>query len=598
MSHDVSLDLAVIGNCNVASLIDRRGSHVWTCLPRLDADPVFCSLLSPASVTTRDCGSFSVELENFAKSEQRYLRNTAIVETILTANDGSAVRIIDFCPRFRNYDRMFRPMMLVRIVEPLHGHPRIRVRVHPLSSEGTSAYRVRQGSHHLRFSSEGSDLRLTTDASLQYLLEERQFRLTKRISLLLGPDEPIVESVERLADRFFTGTREYWHDWVRQLALPFEWQDAVIRAAITLKLCSFEDTGAIVAALTTSIPESAHSERNWDYRFCWLRDSYYTVQALNRLGATRTMESYLGFILNVAAAAPEGRLQPVYGISGEAQITERFAPSLAGYRGMGPVRIGNDAFRQQQNDAYGAVILSGMQAFYDERLEQKAGIDVANSLESLAEQAWALHAAPDAGIWEFRHREEVHTFSSAMCWGACDRMARIFAHLGDRRAAGWRERADAVKATVLARAWNGELRAFTDVFEGRGADASLLQLPEIGIVAPTDPRFLSTLDYLEKRLRRGTSVARYDRADDFGMPEVAFNLCTFWYVNALAAVGRIDEGREIFEAMLERRNPVGLFSEDIDPVSGELWGNFPQTYSMVGIINAAMRLSKTWESAL
>lgn len=598
MTARASLDLAAIGNCNIASLIDTHGAHVWTCLPRLDGDPVFCSLLRPAADTHASAGSFVVELEGFVSSSQQYVRNTAIVETVLTAEDGSSIRITDFCPRFRMFDRMFRPMMIVRIVEPVAGHPRVRVRVRPLAENGAARFTVRQGSHHIRFGSDKIDLRLTTDTSLQYVLEERPFRLTRRIALILGPDEPISESVERLADRMLASTCEYWHDWVRSLAIPFEWQEPVIRSAITLKLCSYEDTGAIMAALTTSIPEAAHSKRNWDYRFCWLRDSYYTVQALNRLGATRTMESYLRFILDVAATAPDGKLQPVYGISGEPQIVEGVAGALEGYREMGPVRIGNEAYRQVQNDAYGAVIMSGMQAFFDERLQRKSGLDVANSLEGLAIQAYRIHATPDAGIWEFRGREEVHTFSSAMCWGACDRMARIFGHLGDQRAALWRGRANEVRTTILDRAWNPELNAFTDAFGGHGADASLLQLPEIGLVSPQDPRFLSTLEFLSNRLRRGSAIARYDRSDDFGTPEVAFNLCTFWYVNALAAVGRVDEARGIFESMLERRNHVGLFSEDIDPQTGELWGNFPQTYSMVGIINAAMRLSRPWEEAL
>jgi len=590
---DPSLDLAVIGNCSIASLIDRLGRHVFTCLPRLDGDPVFCRLLGGEAA-----GEFSVELAGCVRSSQQYLRNTAIVETRLEAEDGAAVRILDFCPRFRQYERNFRPTMIVRIVERLAGRPRVRVCLRPRVHYGAGGYTVRRGSHHARYIADTFDLRLTTSASLDYILEERFFPLDYSLTLLLGPDESIAESVEGLAARFLDSTAEYWRDWVRTLAVPFEWQEAVIRAAITLKLCSYEDTGAIVAALTTSIPEAPASERNWDYRYCWLRDSLFTVKALNRLGATRTMESYLRFIINAAASNGDYALQPLYGISGETRIEEREVPTLAGYREMGPVRVGNAAWRQSQNDAYGAVVLSSMQAFFDERLREKAGVDTLRALATIGEHAWALHDQPDAGIWEFRTRNEVHTFSAAMCWAALDRLAHLHAHFDQPEAGMWRTRADTVRERVLERGWNGKLGSFVDVFDGDGADASLLLLPEIGLLPATDPRFLGTLKLIEQRLKRGEYIARYDRADDFGAPQVAFNLCTFWYINALASVDRHEEARELFASMLARCNHVGLLSEDIDPASGELWGNFPQTYSMVGIINAAMRLSKPWEAAL
>lgn len=588
-----SLDLAVIGNCSIASLIDLRARHVFTCLPRLDGDPVFCSLLGGG-----DTGYFDVELAGYARSTQQYLRNTAIIETRLEALDGAAVRIVDFCPRFRQFDRMFRPTMIVRTVEVASGRPRIRVRLRPRSRYGEGQFAVRRGSHHIRYVGETLDLRLTTDASLDYVLEERWFALEDTLTLVLGTDESIAESVGGLGARFLAATTDYWRDWVRTLAVPFEWQREVVRAAITLKLCSYEDTGAIVAALTTSIPEAPGSARNWDYRYCWVRDSLFTVKALNRLGATRTMESYLRFIVNVAADAKDYALQPLYGISGESTVEERIATALDGYRGMGPVRVGNAAWRQRQNDAYGAVVLSAMQAFYDERLRERAGIEALRQLTVLGEHAWALHAEPDAGLWEFRTRSEVHTFSSAMCWAALDRLAHLHAHFGEPDASLWRERAEAARKYVLEHGWNASLGSFVDVPGGTGADASLLLLPEIGLVPYDDPRFLGTLALIERRLKRDGFIARYDRADDFGVPTVAFNVCTFWYINALAGAGRVGEARELFETMLARCNHVGLLSEDLDPATGELWGNFPQTYSLVGIINAAMRLSRPWESAL
>lgn len=393
-------------------------------------------------------------------------------------------------------------------------------------------------------------------------------------------------------------TLDYWREWVRYLGLPFEWQDAVIRSAITLKLSNFEETGAIIAAMTTSIPEAANSGRNWDYRLCWLRDSYFVVHTLNRLGATRTLEHYLHFITNLIAPVDGERLQPVYGITTDAQLNEFQVDSLSGYRGMGPVRIGNQAYEQVQNDSYGAVILAMSQLFFDQRLQGRGDPALFNKLESLGHSAARLFNEPDAGLWELRGRRRIHTFSSAMCWAATDRLARIARRLDIHdRAKYWRLTADSIHAQICEAAWDEQRNTFSATFEGGPADAALLLLPEIGFLAADDPRFTGTLAYIENELRRGDYLFRYSEADDFGAPENAFNVCTFWYINALDAVGRTEEARELFENMLARRNHLGLLSEDLDPITGELWGNFPQTYSMVGLIASAMRLSQPWDSA-
>ncbi|MBC7984926.1 MAG: glycoside hydrolase family 15 protein, partial [Candidatus Obscuribacterales bacterium] len=315
-----NLELGVIGNCQVSALIDQRGRYVWACLPRLDGDPVFCSLLQESDSETAR-GFFVVELEGFASARQHYWRNTAILETTLTANDGAAIRVLDFCPRFRQFGRNFRPVSIIRIIEPIAGHAVIRVRLRPSGAYGAHIPKRHVGSNHLRYEAGDATWRFSTDMSLNAVLEERAVVLRGRVTFMLGADDPVTESLASLASRFLGETRRYWSDWTRELAIPFEWQAAVIRAAITLKLCSFEDTGAVVAALTTSIPEAKNSGRNWDYRYCWLRDSYFTIQALNRLGATRTMEGYLHYITNVFTAARDAPLQPVYGISGEPQLT-------------------------------------------------------------------------------------------------------------------------------------------------------------------------------------------------------------------------------------------------------------------------------------
>ncbi len=592
-----TLDLAVIGNCGFGALVDRRGRVVWSCMPRFDGDPVFCSLLN-GNGDDEKFGFFDIVLEDFERSEQNYLHNTAIVVTTLYDSNGSAVEITDFAPRFKQYGRIYRPLQMVRRVRPLSGSPRLTVRLRPVCDYGASRPERTNGSNHIRYITPAVTLRLTTDAPVTYILDEVPFVVEEPFTLILGPDESLTRPIDETAREFFEMTSEFWIEWVRYLSLPFEWQDAVIRAAITLKLCNFEETGAIIAAITTSIPEAAGSQRNWDYRYCWLRDAYFVVHALNRLGATKTMEDYLRYITNIVAMAEDGHLQPVYGIALEKRLTEKEVASLAGYRAMGPVRVGNQAYEHIQNDVYGSVILASTQFFFDQRLVQPGDARLFQKLEKVGEQAVKLFDKPDAGMWEFRTKAKVHTFSAVMCWAGCDRLAKVAARLGnDGRAEYWRRHADHISGVIQKEAWDEKQNSFVESFGGTGIDASLLLLNEIGFLAADDPRFAGTVAAVEKTLRHGDHIFRYATADDFGVPQTSFNICTFWYIDALAALGRAEEARDLFEKMLACRNRLGLLSEDLDPDTGELWGNFPQTYSMVGLINAAMRLSKTWEDA-
>jgi len=599
MPEAQALDLAVVGNCQVGAVIDARGRLVWMCLPQPDGDPVFSALLHAELGDSRR-GVFAIELADLAEARQCYLRNTAILETVLTARDGSALRITDFCPRFNARGRIFRPVSLVRIVEPLAGRPRVCFRLTPTQRYGRALAIAGRGSHHLDFEAADWRYRVTTDASLLQLENGTQSVLDAPLTFVLGPQESIDEAPRVLAASWLDETRAYWQEWVRSLAVPFEWQQEVIRAAITLKLCTFDDSGALLAALTTSIPEAADSGRNWDYRFCWLRDAYFTVQALNRLGATRTMEGYLHYIDRVVSAAGDAPLQPVYRISGTGDMVEEIIDTLPGFLGMGPVRVGNQAAEQVQHDVYGAVILALAQLFFDERLVSPGDERLFRELTKLGERAFRFHDQPDAGPWEFRGTARAHTYSSVMSWAGCDRLARIATRLRlGEDAQHWRARADAMRGHILERAWHPARQAFVAALDGtEDLDASLLLLPELGFIDGNDPRFIATVDTIGRELREGDLLFRYRHADDFGRPETAFTVCAFWHVNALAATGRLEEARAQFTALLARRNHVGLLSEDIHPPSGAQWGNFPQTYSMVGIINCALRLSRSWDAAL
>lgn len=591
------LNLAIIGNCSFSALLNSKAEVVWACLPRFDSEPIFSSLLQNGDHAGQ-VGVYAIELMDLVRTEQRYLSNTAIILTVLHDRYGGTVEIRDFAPRFEQYGRYYHPTMLIRRIRPVAGNPRIRIVLRPSFNYGEPAAGITHGSNHVRYVGARQVLRLTTDASIFAVLEETPFIIDRELTLVFGPDETIGQPLPEMGHLFFDKTQDFWRRWVRTLAIPFEWQEEVIRAAITLKLSAFEDTGAIIAAPTTSLPEAPGSGRNWDYRYCWLRDAYFVIASLNRLGATRTMESYLGYIINIAANAAGEPLQPVYGVNGAARLDERIVEALPGYRGYGPVRVGNQAYNQVQNDVYGAAVLAATHVFFDKRLDNPGDEALFKRLEAAGEVSVQIYRKPDAGMWELRNAEHVHTFSSVMCWVACDRLAKIAERLKlTDREQYWSRRADTLHADICRHAWNEEENSFVDSFGGRDIDASLLLLHEVGFLEADDPRFAATVAAVERHLKRGDFIFRYVREDDFGLPETAFTICTFWYVDALAALGRTDEACALFERLLASRNVHGLLSEDIDPDSGELWGNLPQTYSMVGLINSAMRLSKSWEDA-
>jgi GH15 family glucan-1,4-alpha-glucosidase len=600
-----SLSLGVIGNCAFSALIDERARIVWCCLPRFDGDPVFNALLQPgpnaagsSSAEAAACSSsFGIEIEDFAESRQWYEPNTAILRTQLIDKSGQAIEITDFAPRYYSRSRFFRPMTLVRRVKPIHGAPRIRVMLDVRFDWGRRKPLVTQGSNHLRFVGDALTLRLNTDASLSHILSGQPFVLTREHNFLLGADESLAEGIADTARMFEQETMAYWRKWCQSLHIPLEWQQAVIRAAITLKLSLFEDTGAIVAAMTTSIPEAPGSQRNWDYRYCWLRDAFFVVRALNSLSEVGTMEDYLRWLSNVVVQAKGGHIQPLYGIGLEREMPESVMEHLDGYRGMGPVRVGNQAQEHFQHDVYGNVVLGAAQAFHDQRLLHRAGLAEFKQLEAVGEQARRTYDKPDAGMWELRTRARVHTSSALMCWAACDRLGKIAQTLNlPERAAYWQGHAQIMQERILRESWSEERQSFAESFGGRDLDASVLLMIEVGFIDPKDPRFIATVDALETYLCDGPYMRRYEAPDDFGKPETAFNICTFWRIDALARIGRKEQAREIFAAMLACRNHLGLLSEDTHPVTGEMWGNFPQTYSMVGVINAAVRLSVPWES--
>jgi GH15 family glucan-1,4-alpha-glucosidase len=621
-----SLSLGLIGNGSIGALIDAQGSVAWCCFPRFDGDPVFCSLLGGDSPGART-GVFTIELEGMARIEQHYIDDTPILVTRLIDAKRGGVEITDFCPRLEGSDKLFCPRLLVRQVRPIGGKPRITVRLDPAADYGCAKRPHALGAGYVSYAGDQA-LRLTTNAPTGAIVNGEAFDVDRTFTMFFGLDDHRVDalglstgqiSFDEVASSGATmleRTTAYWRGWTRPLRAPSKWRDAVIRAAITLELNVYEPTGAIIASMTTSIPEAPDSGRTWDYRYCWPRDAFFTADALHRLGDSRTVERYLSFLLKVAAASDDARLVPIYAVDGKSIPDERVAQCLPGYRGMGPVHVGNKASEQAQHDLYGEAVLTAESLFLNSRAsdawdgakaldprtrpgaESRIGRsrELLARLEAFGEHAARLFEVPDAGLWELRGAERVHTFSSVMCWAACDRLAKYAAalKLADR-AEYWGSRATNIHDVISRRSWNVKLNAFTATMDGDTLDASLLLMPRLGFVEAKDPRFLGTVAAIESQLKHGDFVYRYVERDDFGVPENAFLVCTFWYIEALAAIGgaRREEARRLFEKVLSARNKHGLLAEDLDPRTLEQWGNFPQTYCMAGIIDCALALSKT-----
>ncbi|MFT3708444.1 MAG: glycoside hydrolase family 15 protein [Archangium sp.] len=580
-------DLGLIGNCQISALVARDGSVVWACMPRFDSPPIFGALLDHEAG-----GRFSIAPADGSKGQQRYLPNTNVLETVFESPEG-AFRVIDFAPRFVQFERSYRPTKLVRIVEPLRGTPRIRVRCEPVLGWSKQPAPREEGSHHVRFGGFEQELRLTTDASLSYLHGEA-FALTGKLHFVLAWGAPVEEPLEALCERFLTETERHWRTWVKHCDIPPLYQGPVIRSALTLKLHCFEDTGAIVAAMTTSIPESAGSGRTWDYRYCWLRDAFYALGAFRHLGHFEELESFLKFLLNVAASAPDLDLAPLYRIDGRTNLEEEILTHWRGFNGEGPVRIGNAAAKHRQNDVFGEMVLALTPLFLDQRFSDQITPPILELVTRLSRKAIAVAGQPDAGIWEYRTEWRPQTFSALMCWAAADRMSRIAQVHSPSQQAEFADAAKRIRELVVSQAVAPQTQSLVADFGGTEVDAALLQAVTLRFLPPSDVRMHATIDAVRSALEQGGWLRRYRIDDGFGVPTVAFMLCTFWLVEALATVGRMDEARALMARVTEAGGPLGLLAEDLDTSNGRMWGNFPQAYSHVGMIHSAFAASPRW----
>jgi GH15 family glucan-1,4-alpha-glucosidase len=541
-------------------------------------------------------GRFSVAPAGGEAGVHRYLPKSNGLETTFRS-DGSAFRVIDFAPRFVHYDRSFRPTQVVRILDPLEGTPRVRVTCEPRLGWSREAPHTVSGSNHLRYEGFGAQVRLTTDIPLSYL-SGSPFALTERRYLSLTWGASIKEPLPAQCERFLSETVRYWQRWVKHCETPPVYQEEVIRSALALKLHCFEDTGAIIAATTTSIPEAPGSGRTWDYRYCWLRDSYYVLGALRLLGHFEEREQFVRYLINVCAESPSLELQPMYRIDARPDLPEQVLEDWPGYEGEGPVRIGNGAALHRQNDIFGEMVLALQPVFLDDRFSAERTRETMSLVERLAQKAIAVSGTEDTGIWELRTTPRPQTFSNLMCWVAADRMAKIAARHSPAREEEFKREASRIRTEILAKAWSSARGGLGAAYGTDDVDAALLQIVPLRFLPSDDPRVNGTIEAIRRELSREGWLFRYANDDGFGPPKVAFTICSFWLVEALAMVGRQTEARELLARVRGALPPLGLISEDYATSDGRMWGNFPQAYSHVGLIHAAFAASPRWSEVL
>lgn len=583
------LDHGLIGNGNFLALVSPTSAIEWMCLPRFDSPSVFARLLD-----RRKGGVFRILAGGEeVRGDLQYVPNTNVLRNRFV-QEGGAWELIDFAPRLPQGWGVEAPLRLVRILRPLHGVVRLRIDFQPQLDYARGETRLMATPEGIEVLGSGGPLLLQSNLPINYVAHRREFILDGPVFFDLSYGYRNRVSMAQVGHELEL-TEQGWRLWAKTCALPLFRPELVLRSALCLKLHACEDTGAIIAATTTSIPEALHTSRTWDYRYCWLRDAAFVVEALRRLSHLREGERFLRFLRNVAEAGP---LQPLYALDGNPSAPEQILEHLEGFGGSGPVRIGNGATEQRQHDLMGEVVLCLETLLRDPRLvHDEEDLRFFPLVRRLVEEAILRAPEPDTSIWEFRSLMRNHTFSRTMCWVATHRGAAIARRFGEQDLAGrWERIADRERITILERGFNPRKGFFTQALDGEFPDASILLLPTLGLLDPKDPRFHATLEAYGEELTEGGLMLRYRNDDDFGRTTSAFTICSFWWAEALALAGRLEEAVQVFERVCRHANPLGLFSEDIDPGTGRLLGNFPQAYTHVGLIHAAITIGEHLEA--
>lgn len=577
-------DMGVIGNCSFLAYINKTAEVKWMCMPRFDSSFLFGSLLDEEKG-----GEFSVKpAGRDFHTNQTYLKNTNILTTEFITDDAR-FSVTDFAPRFYQYDRYYRPLMFMRKIELIEGNPFITVKCEPVGSYGTFRPQIVAGSNHIRYLNFDTQVRLTANIPLTYILNNQPFLLNDTCYLAFTYGVPLEAPLEATADDFLEKTSKYWVNWIKNTSIPNIFQDEIIRSALVLKLHQFEDTGAIIASGTSSLPEAPGAGRNWDYRYCWMRDSYYTLNAFNNLGHFDELEKYFHYIHNIILSEKQ-EIKPMYSIAGTAVPKEKEL-DLVGYMGNRPVHLGNDAYFQVQYDIYGQVLASLLPLYIDRRLNYlsyKKSREVIYWLLSRIEDTMEM---PDAGIWEFRNRMQENCYTFLFHWAGSKAAEKIATYFSDNDLRAKAATLAARAAVKIEMCYRTDLKAYMQAIGNNNYDAATIHLVTMNYLDPSGERAREHLASLAEHLKTEEGLFyRYIHDDDFGKPETTFLVCAFWYAEALASTGKVDEAARTLEKLLEYSNHLGLFSEDAGR-DGSQWGNFPQTYSHVGLMNAIYRIA-------
>ena len=585
-----NLDYGIIGNCRSAALVSKKGSIDWCCLPQFDSPSVFGKLLDDEIG-----GSFGFEVDDSYKINQQYIENTVILITRFS-NGLDTFEVRDFMPRYyKDSGGYHSPPEFIRYIKYISGKPTVKVKYDPkleYAKGETKTYIKNDFIVSLTDNETYDTLFLYTDISKEKVLNGEELEIISDHFFLVGYQEKLFVPSLKKAFLEYERTKVYWLNWMEKTTSYKRYNDYISRSAMTLKLLSYDKTGAVLAAVTTSLPETIGEVRNWDYRFCWIRDASMVIKVMSTLGHKNIAKRYLKFIINLMPDKDE-KLQIMYGIDGEKKLTEEFLEHLSGYKNSSPVRVGNAAYKQKQNDIFGILMDMIHQLLVNFSNDIEDGESLWNITKGIV---WVVNKhwqEPDKGIWEFRSEDQHFTFSKVLCWTAVDKAIKVAKLLGKTsKLARWQLLEEAIREDIMVNSWSDTAQAFTQSYGSEDLDASVLLMEPYGFIDAKHPKYISTVKAIGRELSHDGLLYRYKNQDDFGLPSSSFTICTFWYINSLYKIGEEKAAVEQFEKLLSYSNHLGLFSEDLDFKTKRLLGNFPQAYSHLALIETAINLSK------
>ena len=585
-----NLNYSIIGNCKSAALISEKGSIDWCCLPDFNSSSVFAKILDEEKG-----GSLEFLVDDSYEIKQTYIRTTNIVSTFFK-NEDSCFEVVDFMPRYKtNEFGYFTPPDIIRYIKYKWGKPKFRIRYNPKVEYARFHTKTVADEDYIKcYTTEGDydSLYLYTDLDKEDILQENEITLTDNAFLLVSYDQKLLNQTLERQYLKLQKTKVYWLEWANKLTSFTKYNSEIVRSALVLKLLSYDKSGAVLAAATTSLPETIGEERNWDYRFCWIRDASMVIKVMSGLGHLNTVKRFMKFIIDIIPDKDE-KIQIMYGINREKVLKEETLEHLSGYKNSYPVRIGNAAYVQKQNDIYGILMDVIFQQFTEFKISLEDSESLWTIVRSIVKTVASNWTKPDKGIWEIRTDDRHFTFSKVLCWVAIDRAIKIAKFIyKEKYVSEWQPLADTIKEDIFKNAWNEEVGAFTQSYGSKDLDAATLLMESYGFIDGKDERFVKTVLATEKELCEDGLMYRYKNEDDFGLPSSSFTICTFWLINSLYAIGQRKRAKKLFDQLLSYSNHVGLFSEDIDFKTKRLLGNFPQAYSHLALIETAIKFAK------